>query len=58
MEAKRECDEHVLHHFPIWQLQMHVAVVRGSRKLRMRMKVLSTGTLFPHHFAITYRGKK
>jgi hypothetical protein len=48
MGAKRECDEHVLHHFAIWQLQMHPMVLRGSRKSRMHMKVPCTTTLtFP-----------
>jgi hypothetical protein len=28
--AKRKCDEHVLHHFPIWQRQTHPAVLRGG----------------------------
>jgi hypothetical protein len=45
MEAKREYNEHVLHHFTIWQLQTHPAVLLGSKKSRMRMKVPSTTML-------------
>jgi hypothetical protein len=48
LRAKQECDEHVLHHFAIWQRQTHLAVLRGSKKSRTRMKVPSTITLsFP-----------
>jgi hypothetical protein len=48
MEVKRECNEHVLHHFAIWQLQTHPAVLRGSKKSRMHMKAPSTTALsFP-----------
>jgi hypothetical protein len=46
--AKRECDEHMLHHFAMWQWQTHPAVLRSIKILRMRMKVPSTAALsFP-----------
>jgi hypothetical protein len=45
MEAKQECDEHVLHHIAIWQLQRHSAMLQGSKKSRVRMKVPSTTRL-------------
>jgi hypothetical protein len=53
--TKRECDEHVLHHFAIWQGQTHPAVLRGSKKSRMRTYHYAQ---FPHPFAITYNGEK
>jgi hypothetical protein len=38
----------VLHHFTIWQQQTHPAVLQGSKKSCMHMKVPSTTTLsFP-----------
>jgi hypothetical protein len=43
--AKWEYDEHVLHHFIIWQRQMHPAVLQSSKTSRMYMKVPSTTTL-------------
>jgi hypothetical protein len=56
--AKRECDEHVLHHFAIWQRQTHPVVLRGSKKSRMRMKVPSTTTLsFPSLLPLLTAGK-
>jgi hypothetical protein len=52
------CDEHVLHHFAIWQRQTHPAVLRGSKKLRMSMKVPSTTTLsFPTLSPLLTAGK-
>jgi hypothetical protein len=58
MEVKRECDEHVLHHFAIWQIQTHPAVLRGSKESRMRIKVPSTTTLsFPTLSPLLTAGK-
>jgi hypothetical protein len=46
--AKRECNKHMLHHFAIWQRQMHPVMLRDSKKSRIRMKVSSTTRLsFP-----------
>jgi hypothetical protein len=43
----------VLHHFAIWQRQTHSAVLRGSKKWRMRMKSLlplsSVSSPFRHY---------
>jgi hypothetical protein len=48
----------VLHHFAIWQRQTHPAVLRGSKKSRMRMKVPSTTTLiFPTLSPLLTAGK-
>jgi hypothetical protein len=56
--AKRECDEHVSHHFAIWRRQTHPAASRGSKKSRMHMKVLSTTTLsFPTLSPLLTAGK-
>jgi hypothetical protein len=58
MEVKRECDKHVVHHFSIWQLQTHLAVLQSSKKSRMRMKVPSTITLsFPTLLSLLTTGK-
>jgi hypothetical protein len=40
----------MLHHFALWQLRMHPAVLRGSKKSRMHMKVPSTTTLSSPQF--------
>jgi hypothetical protein len=48
LQAFCHLEQHVLPHFAIWQRQTHPAVLRGSKKSRMRMKVPSTTTLsFP-----------
>jgi hypothetical protein len=58
MEAKRQCDQHVLQQFAIWQLQMHPAALRGSKKSRMHMKVPSTTILsFPTLSRLLTAGK-
>jgi hypothetical protein len=46
----------MLYHFAVWQRQMHLAVLQGIKKSRMRIP--STTVLFPHPFAISYHGKK
>jgi hypothetical protein len=43
--VKRERDEHVFQHFAIWQQQTHPAMMWGSKKSRMHMKVPSTTML-------------
>jgi hypothetical protein len=56
--AKRECDEHVLHHFSIWHRQTHPKASRGSKKSHMHMKVPSTTTLsFPTLSPLLTAGK-
>jgi hypothetical protein len=56
--AKREHDEHVLHHFSIWWRQTHSAVSWGSKNSRMHMKVPSTTMLrFPTLSALLTAGK-
>jgi hypothetical protein len=53
MEAKQECDEHVLHHFAIWQLQTHPAVLLGGKKSHAHESPFYHYAPFPHPFAIT-----
>jgi hypothetical protein len=48
----------MLQHLAIWQQQTHLAVLQGSKKSCMRMKVLLPLHQFPHTFAITYCRKK
>jgi hypothetical protein len=56
--TKQECDEHGLDHFAIWQWQTHRAVLWGSKKSRLHMKVPSTTTLsFPTLWPLFTTGK-
>jgi hypothetical protein len=49
----------MLHHFAIWRRQAHPAVLRGSKKLHMHMKVPSTTMLsFPALSPLLTAGKK
>jgi hypothetical protein len=49
--AKRECVEHVLHHFAIWQRETWWC--GAAKKSRMLLPMCSV----PHPFTITFRGK-
>jgi hypothetical protein len=51
--------EHVLHHFAIWKLQTHPAVLRGSKKItHAHESPFYHCVQFPYPFAIIYRRKK